>query len=91
MIRSSTQFRKEKYDNEKQKRENLGDEKPHFTDNRNDDSQKKHVKITVIKEAPLVLNKKKTYLWNRQQQNYKQLSDNTNNCEFFSKNPYSLL
>ena len=88
MILSNPTFNKEKYDDKKEKEE---DKKLHFTDNRNEEYQKKHVKITVIKEAPLVLNKKKTYLWNRQQQNYKQLSDNTNNCEFFSKNPYSLL
>ncbi|MCL6220501.1 hypothetical protein [Zunongwangia pacifica] len=44
---------------------------------------KKHVKITVIRETLLALNKKKTYLWNKHEQYYKQLSENTNNCEFF--------
>ena len=44
---------------------------------------RKHVKIPVIKETLLALNKKKTYLWNNHKQYYKQLSENTNNCEFF--------
>ena len=91
MILISPTFNKEKYDDKKEKEENEEDKKLHFTDNRNEEYQKKHVKITVIKETPLALNKKKTYLWNKQEQYYKQLSENTNNCEFFSKNPYSLL
>ena len=44
---------------------------------------RKHVKIPVIKETLLALNEKKTYLWNNHKQYYKQLSENTNNCEFF--------